>query len=716
MVVKFNRKTCLSHISTNRLAQTTSPYLLQHAHNPVDWFPWGDEAFAKARAENKPIFLSIGYSACHWCHVMERESFEDPAIAAFLAEHFVSIKVDREERPDVDDIYMTAVQMIAGSGGWPLTVFLAPDLKPFYGGTYFPPEDRHGRPGFMRLLEMIDDAWRNRPADVAKSAEHLTEALQKNAALESGSDVAATIADVDHAARLVAGGFDPFRGGFGEAPKFPPTAQMELLLRVWRRNTPPSPPPQAGGEREALPQAEVDKRGNEYLEMVERTLQRMSAGGIFDQLAGGFARYSTDADWLVPHFEKMLYDNALLTVNLIECYQATGKPEYLTTARHTLDWALTEMRDEAGGFHSALDADSEGVEGKYYVWKPAQIAEILGDDDADLFCAVYDVGDHGNFEHGDSILHVAMPFKEAALRYKLDEAELGLRLEVMRQKLLTERNKRIRPAKDDKVLTDWNSLMITALARGYRATDDERYLSAAQEAASFIRGKMWREGRLMHSFRDGKSGAEGLLDDHAYYLAALIELYQADFDPGHLAEAEKVVLQLKKLFLDAGSGGFFLAPAGKTDLITRTKHGHDGATPSGNALIAASLVALYQLLDRDDFRQLASDIVAAFGLTMKRNPAAHLRLYVVAESLATPSSQVAIVGDNKDPLVRNLLSIINSGYHPTLVVACGQQDSPGLPLLRGREMVGGKPAAYFCRNFVCEAPVADPAALRSLLN
>lgn len=679
------------HNFTNRLAGTTSPYLLQHAHNPVDWFPWGHEAFAKARAENKPIFLSIGYSACHWCHVMERESFENLTVAAFLADNFVSIKVDREERPDVDDIYMTAVQMMAGSGGWPLTVFLSPDLKPFYGGTYFPPEDRYGRPGFLRLLQMIDDAWRNRPAEVTNSAEHLTEALRKNSRLESGSAEACSLKDVDDAARLVAGSFDPFRGGFGDAPKFPPTAQMELLLRVWKRT----------GK-------------SEYLEMVERTLQRMSAGGIFDQLAGGFARYSTDADWLIPHFEKMLYDNALLVVNLIECYQITTKPEYLDTASRTLDWALTEMRDTSGGFHSSIDADSEGEEGKYYVWNPTEITALFDEKDAKLFCEIYDVSEHGNFEHGKSILHLAQPFHEASLRYGIDKPELVARLKALREKLVVERRKRIPPAKDDKVLTDWNSLMITALARGYRVTGHQPYLTAAQETASFISKRMWQNGALMHSFRNGKVGAPGLLDDHATYLSSLIELYQADFDQRHLVDAETVVSQLQELYLDNVSGGFFFSPAGKSDLILRTKHGHDGATPSGNALIAKSLLQLSQILDRDDYRKLAEETVTAFSLSMQRNPTAHLRLYTVVDLLSNPSSQAAIIGETDNPLVRNLLKIINARFYPALVVVCGPADSPRLPLLKDRHMIDGKPAVYLCRNFVCEAPITDPDALRSL--
>lgn len=677
---------------SNRLRQSASPYLLQHAHNPVDWFPWGDEAFAKARAENKPIFLSIGYSACHWCHVMERESFENTATADYLNQHFVAVKVDREERPDVDDIYMTAVQMMTGSGGWPLTVFLTPDLKPFYGGTYFPPDDRYGRPGFLRLLKMIDDAWCNRPSDVEKSAVQLTEALLKNASSETRSNVPFTLEDVDLAARIVAVSFDPFRGGFGEAPKFPPTAQIELLLRVWKRT----------GKAE-------------YLEMVERTLQRMASGGIFDQLAGGFARYSTDADWLVPHFEKMLYDNALLAVNLIECGLTTRKPEYLDIARKTLDWALAEMRDSDGGFHSSLDADSEGEEGRYYVWTPAQVLEELGEDDARLFCEIYDVSQQGNFEHNTSILHLAQPLKEAALRFNLAETELNNRLTSMREKLLTERRKRIPPAKDDKVLTDWNCLMINALARAYRATGGKSYLTAAQEAALFIHDKMWINGKLMHSFRKGKAEAEGLLDDSACYLAALVELYHADFDPSHLLEAERVAEHLIELYLDCDLGGFYSSPTGKKDLIARTKHAHDGATPSGNALIAASLHALYQLLDREDFRKLAEETVLAFGLAMKRNPTSHLRLACCEESFLNHSTQIAIIGNIDDPMVRNLLNIINEEYRPAVVVACGPAGDSAGPLLKDRTQLAGNPTAYVCRNFVCEAPVTDPSTLRRLL-
>jgi len=679
--------------STNRLVSTTSPYLLQHAHNPVDWYPWGEEAFTKARDEHKPIFLSIGYSACHWCHVMERESFENESVAAFLNEHFVSIKVDREERPDVDDIYMTAVQMMTGAGGWPLSVFLTNDLKPFYGGTYFPPEDRFGRPGFLRLLQMIEDAWRSRPQEVSRSADHLTEALQRNSAIEPTRSEELSSLDMDRAARLVAGAFDPFRGGFGEAPKFPPTAQMELLLRVWKRT------------------------GNaEYLEMVERTLQRMSAGGINDQLAGGFARYSTDADWLVPHFEKMLYDNALLIVNLLECYQATSKSEYLEMARATLDWALAELRDEAGGFHSSYDADSEGVEGKYYVWKPEEIIDVLGAADAELFAEIYDVTERGNFEHGFSILHQTQRITEASKRYKIDEATLQVSLQSMRQQLKARRDRRSAPARDDKVLTDWNSLIITALTRGYRATGDERYLIAARETADFIMKHMWQQGKLLHSWRKGTSGAEALLDDHSFYLDALVELYQADFNPDYLVEAKKIVTELTGKYLDTVNGGFYFTAEGKTDLITRAKFAHDGATPSGNALIVRALNALSQILDAPEYAVLANGVVTGFAESIKRNPTAHLRITTEASALTQPSCQVTIIGKPTDNLVRNLLEIVNRGFFPGVIVVCGETDDASSPLFTGRTGVDGLPAAYFCSNSVCREPVTDPGELLELLD
>jgi uncharacterized protein YyaL (SSP411 family) len=670
----------------NRLAATASPYLLQHTHNPVDWFPWGEEAFAKSRADDKPIFLSIGYSACHWCHVMERESFENSAIADFLNAHFVSIKVDREERPDVDEIYMTAVQMMTGSGGWPLTVFLTPDLKPFYGGTYFPPADRYGRPGFGRLLEMILDAYTSRRSDVVSAAGKLTEALNRQSESTPTSKEIPGIAHLERAARLTASTYDPYQGGFGPAPKFPPTGQIELLLTIWKLN------------------------GNaEYLGMVDRTLRRMADGGIRDQLAGGFARYSTDAEWLVPHFEKMLYDNALLAVSYLHAYQATGDPFHLETARSTLDWALEEMRDEAGGFHSSLDADSEGVEGKFYIWTPQQIKAVLGENDGEKFCELFGVIEGGNFEHGNSILHRVRTTQP-------DQAQLNdEELLQWKQALLAARRTRIPPAKDDKVLTDWNALMVIALARGYRVTGDERYLNAAQETVQFIRQTMWQSDRLIHSWRKGVSGADGLLDDYSYLLAALIELYQADFDFSLLEWAEQIFSALLDLFHDADYGGFYLSPTDRTDLIDRPKSGRDGATPSGNALLAQGLYSLYLLTDRDEYRSIAEEILRSFASSMADHPTAALRLACYCGILEAGNAQLAIIGKAGEPLVQDLLDVVNGKFLPGLVVAVGEEGSEPA-LLKDRTRVKGSPAAYFCRNFVCQAPVTKPEELKGSIN
>ena len=663
-------------ISTNRLINTASPYLLQHAHNPVDWFPWGDEAFTKARAEAKPIFLSIGYSACHWCHVMERESFEDPTVAAFLNDHFVSIKVDREERPDVDEIYMTAVQLTTGSGGWPLTLFLTPDLKPFYGGTYFPPEDRWGKPGFGRLIEMISDAYATRKDEVERIAGQLANGLSRAEGVTKPDDV--SLAQIERAAKQVAMSHDPFLGGFGPAPKFPPTGQCDLLLHEWKRT----------GNRE-------------YLGMVERTLGRMAAGGINDQLAGGFARYSTDAEYLIPHFEKMLYDNALLTVNFLDLFLATGNQDWADVARRTLDWMLTDMLDPAGGFHSSLDADSEGEEGKFYVWLPGEIKFILGDEDGTTFCELFGVEEGGNFDHGRSVLHLVQPEREAELRPKVIE---------WKSRLLAARDLRIHPGKDDKVLTDWNALAISALSQAYRALGDQRYLEAAQNAARFLKETMWHDGRLLHSWRGGVSGASGLLDDHAYLIAALVELYQADFDPAHLIWAAELSDTLIEHFFDQTSGGFFISPAEAIDLIIRPKVLRDGATPSGNGVAAKALLELWLLSDREDFRDIAHQTIRAFSKGLNEHPSMFLRPAIAASLWLDLPATVAISGQLSHPLVRNLQSVINGDYHPGLLVACGAEGS--IPLLRDRTPVDGLPAAYLCQNMVCKTPISDPGELR----
>ena len=635
---------------------------------------------------------------------MERESFEDPTVAAYLNEHFVAIKVDREERPDVDEIYMTAVQLTTGSGGWPLSIFLTPDLKPFYGGTYFPPEDRWGKPAFGRLLEMIADAFIHRKDEVERIAGQLTKGLAKYEGAANPGEV--TMAQVERAAKLVAMGNDPYLGGFGPAPKFPPTGQCDLLLREWRRT----------GNRE-------------YLAMVEKTLGRMAAGGINDQLAGGFARYSTDAEWLIPHFEKMLYDNALLAVNYLDLFLATGNREWADVARRTLDWALEEMNDAGGAFHSSLDADSEGEEGKYYVWTVEEIKAVLGEKEGAEFCEIYGVEEGGNFDGGRTVLHRAgqKPTIETA-SWRADipvrpdsDANMTLgrtgmsalqedRVEGFRERLLEARRKRVPPGKDDKILTDWNALMIAVLARGYRVLGAARYLEAAESAVKFIRETMQREGRLLHSWRGGVPGAEGLLDDYAYLIAGLIELYQADFDAAHLEWAQELADALIERYFDNDAGGFFMTSAGATDLVIRPKVLRDGATPSGNGIAAKALIELWLLTDRDDLRNAAEKTIRAFSKGLNEHPTMFLRPAIAAATFLDLPATVAISGRSSDPLAPDLLSIINRGYYPGLLVACGGDESA--VLFRDKPTLNGRPAAYLCKNFTCLPPITDPEELR----
>ncbi len=675
----------------NRLVSSLSPYLLQHADNPVNWFEWGEEAFRKARDEDKPIFLSIGYSACHWCHVMAHESFEDDSIAAFLNEHFVSIKVDREEHPDVDEIYMTAVQMMTGSGGWPLTVFLMPDLKPFYGGTYFPPEDRWGRPGFKRIINQIAAAYRDNRDKVTEGADKLTEHI-RNASVVPESTGELNRRLIDQAVANISQQFDSMYGGFGSAPKFPPTGQMDLLLRDFYRSDDPK-----------------------QLKMVEHTLRKMAQGGIFDQIGGGFHRYSTDREWLVPHFEKMLYDNALLSISMIDCYLASGDEYFADIARRTLDWVLTDMVSPEGGCYSTLDADSDGEEGKFYVWELSAIQELLGQQ-ASLFVEVYNITESGNFEHSTNIPNITTPISSVAKKHGLSTEELETKLEEMRTILLTERNRRIHPGLDDKILTDWNGLMMSAFARGYRAFNDDRYLHTAERIATFIQEKMWDDGSLQHSYRDGTSGIEGMLDDHAFLLSGLLDLYQAGFDTAVLNETTIVADRMIERFWDDEDGGFYQVAEGRSDLISRIKSSHDGAIPSGNGIAAGALFALYQLTDRDDFRFRAEQTIRAFASSIERMPSSHLRLIAVLDQLTAPTQQIAIVGEAG---VRSddLLGVVNSSYMPGTVLAFGSSKGVvEVALLKNKTEISGQPAVYVCRDFSCKVPVTEPTELKKIIS
>jgi hypothetical protein len=707
------------HAHTNRLIHATSPYLLQHAHNPVDWFPWGEEALAKARAEDKPVFLSIGYSACHWCHVMERESFENETIAAFLNEHYVSIKVDREERPDIDDIYMTAVQLQTGSGGWPMSVFLMPDGRPFYSGTYFPPVDRHGTPGFMTILHAIQHAWANERDKVVANADAMTRALADIADAGKSGDApsptgaidlttaataaAPAIALIESAAAGFARQFDPTWGGFGGAPKFPPSMTLNLLLREHRR---------AGDAK--------------LLAMVETTLDRMARGGMRDQLAGGFHRYSTDERWLVPHFEKMLYDNALLARVYADAWRATGNEDHLRVCRSTLDYVIDEMTAPGGGFYSAQDADSEGVEGKYFIWTPEQIHALLdepfGADEAQRFCDFFDVKPGGNWHEGDgaSILNVPAALDPFAKARNVDPAALRDRFDAMRARLLTERRLRVPPLTDDKILASWNGMMIGAMAHGAQITGDERYARAAERAADFILTNMRdADGDLLRSWREGTAGSRAFLEDHAQLIGGLIDLYETTFDRRWIDAAADLAARMIAKFADPAGGPFFTGDGADPTVLVRMKDLYDGATPSGNSTAVHALLRLGTLLDRADWRDAARRVLAHQTDDLRANPRgfAHM-LCAVADFEIAPPTQIAVIGDPNDPATSALLQTIHRAYLPGGSIALAATTDPADPiaLLRDKKAIDGRPTAYVCRGTVCLPPVHESEKLRQQLS
>ncbi len=684
-----------SHRFTNRLAQETSPYLLQHAHNPVDWYPWGDEAFARARAEEKPVLLSVGYSACHWCHVMERESFENEQIAGLMNQRFVSIKVDREERPDVDQIYMGAVQALTGRGGWPMTVFLTPNGEPFYGGTYYPPEDRQGMPGFPRVLQAVADAYQNRRGELAGQASRLLEHVRENASIPraAGEPSAALL---DAAAQQLKQQYDAEFGGFGGAPKFPPAMTLEFLLRYWRR-----------------------RDDAQALAMVEHTLRQMAAGGMYDQLGGGFHRYSVDRYWLVPHFEKMLYDNALLARIYLLAYQATGKHAYRRVCEETLDWVLREMTDARGGFYSTLDADSEGVEGKFYVWAPDELRAALGPEAAHRFMSIYDATPGGNFE-SKNILHLARDLAEAARGYGMSEAELAEDLRASRERLLAARARRVRPGMDDKVLTAWNGLLLRALAEAARVLARDDYRAAAERNAEFVLVELRRGGRLLRSWKDGRARLDAYLEDYAACADGLLALYQATFEPRWLTEARGLADQILDRFWDAEQGAFFDTAVDHERLIVRPRDAFDNATPAGNSLAADVLLRLALFTGETRYAERARQAITPLAEIASRYPNGFGRLLCALDFALAQPKEVVIVGYPGDPGTRELLEMTFRTYRPHIVVAGAAPDDPeaaaATPLLEGRGLVGGRAAAYVCEGFVCQAPTTDSDELRRQLD
>ncbi|HEV3468841.1 MAG TPA: thioredoxin domain-containing protein, partial [Pyrinomonadaceae bacterium] len=664
------------HKHTNRLAGETSPYLLQHAHNPVEWYPWGEEALERARREDKPILLSIGYSACHWCHVMERESFENESIARLMNEHFVNIKVDREERPDLDQIYMTAVQMMTRHGGWPLTVFLTPDLVPFYGGTYFPPEDRYQMPGFPRILAAVAEAYRSRPDEIQQSAmEILSELRRMGAGSESREVISPQL--LEHARRALARSYDARHGGFGGAPKFPSSMSLEFLLRAYRRT----------GDLQAL-------------EMVTHTDRRMAEGGMYDQLGGGFHRYSTDAHWLVPHFEKMLYDNALLSRHYLHVYQATGDEFFRRITEETLDYVTREMTDPRGGFYSTQDADSEGVEGKFFVWDEAEIKELLGEEDARLFGAYYGVTAEGNFEERN-ILHVSRPAEEVARGLGVGVERLGEALKRGRAILFEARERRIKPGRDEKVLTAWNGLMLESFAEAAAALGRADYRETAERNAGFVLETLRGDGLLLHVYKDGRAKQAGFLDDYAFYTSGLVTLFETTGDArwlkGALALADKMIEE----FWDEEGGGFFYTGRSSERLIVRNKDYFDNATPSGNSVAAELLLRLAVLTGREDYQRKAVSLLRLVRDLAERHPTAFgYALGAFDFYLSTPKEIVVVTprGGDAGPFRREIWG----RYLPNKVVVKAQEGDGTLadllPLLRDRTALEGKTTAYVCEH------------------
>ncbi len=704
--------------AANRLIHETSPYLLQHAHNPVDWYAWGPEAFSRARAEDKPILLSVGYSACHWCHVMAHESFEDPETAGLMNELFVNIKVDREERPDIDAIYMEAVQAMTGHGGWPMTVFLTPEGKPFYGGTYFPPTPRQGMPGFRQVMLAIAEAWRERRRELESAGERLADALNRSAALQA-AETPLNQQVLDRAVQALLRTHDRFNGGFGDAPKFPQPMNLDFLLVAYERTHDPA-----------------------LLQAVTHTLTKMAWGGIYDQLGGGFHRYSTDDLWLVPHFEKMLYDNAQLARTYLHAWQVTGNPLFRRIVEETLDYVMREMTDPAGGFYSAQDADSEGEEGKFFLWRPAEVTARLGEEDARLFSAYYGVTARGNFHESGpdaNILHIQRDAAVVAADLGVSVERLMAAVERGRKVLFEARTQRIAPDRDDKVLAEWNGLMLHAFAEAGAVLDRPDYVVTARRAARFLLNAMIQEAgsrtleaesrdtqlpasglRLYRTYKDGRAHLNAYLEDYAAVALGLVALYQVTFEQEWLEAAAALAQTIEANFRDPARGGFFQTSYDHETLVARRKDFIDSAIPSGNSLAAELFLRLSRLLDRPEGVADAEGILQVMADAMSQQPGAFGRLLSALELYLHPGVEIALVGDPAAAETRALLAEVYARFLPNSVIALAALTDEGsrglIPLLADRGMVGGRPTAYVCRNYVCNLPVTQPADLARQLD
>ena len=682
------------HSYTNRLLHETSPYLLQHAHNPVDWYPWGEEALSRAKKEDKPILLSIGYSSCHWCHVMEKESFENEAIAKIMNEKFVCIKVDREERPDLDEVYMNAVQVMTGGGGWPMTVFLTPDLIPFHAGTYFPPEDRGGVPGFPKVLTVVSEYYRSHRGEVQNVEAQMKDALRQISEMIPSQGV---IEDkiLTHAFKASQSHFDPIHGGFGGAPKFPNSMTLSFLLRYWKRT-----------------------RSKEALEMVEATLEKMARGGIYDHLGGGFHRYSVDERWLIPHFEKMLYDSALLSQTYFEAYQATRKERYLQVGEEVLNYVLREMKGPEGGFYSTQDADSEGEEGKFYVWKRDEIKEILGKEKGTPFCAYYGVTPNGNFEGGSSVLHLASTPEKISELYGTSASQLEKLLGEGRKALLAEREKRIKPGRDEKILVSWNGLMISSFVDGFRVTGNEEYLKGAKEAARFILEKMRKDGSLMRVFKDGRCHIKGYSEDYAFFIRALLDLYEGTFEMDWLKEAEDLNDRMIRQFWDEKNGGFFFAGKENESLVAQSKSPYDNVIPSSNSVAVFNLLKLGYLTGQESSKKKAEQILHLFYSFLSEHPAGFSHMLSGLSFFLSPE-EIGVIGSKSDSRTKSMLKEISLAYLPNKILSLRDPKEKikgnWLPFLMEKGTVE-VPTAFVCKGFTCLPPAKDETELKKILS
>ncbi|MCK8824656.1 thioredoxin domain-containing protein [Fuchsiella alkaliacetigena] len=674
----------------NQLITEKSPYLLQHAYNPVDWYPWGEEAFARARQEDKPVFLSIGYSTCHWCHVMERESFEDQEVADFLNQHFISVKVDREERPDVDSIYMKVCQALTGRGGWPLTVIMTAEMEPFFAGTYFPKESRGGRPGLLDILTKVQQLWDEDREELLDTSNQINSLLAQIESQELTESIANEEVEdlLDQTYYQLKADFDQRYGGFGVAPKFPTPHKLMFLLRYQ----------QWCGEQQAL-------------NMVEQTLEGMDRGGIYDQLGYGFSRYSTDAKWLAPHFEKMLYDNALLAIVYLEAYQLTDRQEYAEIAREIFTYILRDMTDEKGGFYSAEDADSEGVEGKFYLWTPAEVKEILGEQLGAEFCTAYDITEAGNFE-GQSIPNL---IKNDRSKLELDE-----QFAEAKKKLFEEREKRIHPHKDDKILTSWNGLMIAALAIGSKVLGEEEYLQAAQKAVDFIWKELYQDQqRLLARYREGEADYLAYVDDYAFLIWGLIELYESSFAVEYLNKALTLNQELLEYFWDQESGGLYFYGSDAEELLTRPKEIYDGAIPAGNSVAMLNFLRLARLTGDSSLEDKAEQQLRFFWQQIAKQPTAHTYFMLALLFRQARGKEVVIVGDSQQQATQQMLQLLREEFNPFTVTLFNSEEvelTELIPFLEDYQQVKGQPTAYICEDFSCQAPITDIEKFKQALS